>query len=135
MGAETVKVSCLLEGGSALDFERLQMMFKAQAIMPSRSKQQSLLIGAALLVLDAETRRFADSSGRSYPTLGEVLEFAGCRKGDVEALLKGASEGVQLSALQEAIKSQAGGSVNHKESGDGKARAPKQSKRTQREST
>lgn len=109
MSVETLKVSCLLEGDSAIDFERLSMVFKAQNHAPSKPKQQAVMVSAALLALDAVLLKFADETGKRYPSLDEVLNFAGCRKVDVEKLLNGGSttDSVPLDALRGAIKSQA----------------------------
>ncbi|MCM3609160.1 hypothetical protein M4D49_27120 [Cupriavidus pauculus] len=109
MSAETLKVSCVLEGDNAIDFERLSMVFKTQSRAPNRPKQQALMVSASLLALDAVLRKFAEEKGKRYPSLAEVLEFAGCRRADVEKLLNGetAPESMPLDALRGAIRSQA----------------------------
>ena len=53
MNTETMKINCLLEGDSAIDFERLSMEFKGNLYRFNRQKQQAAMVGAAMLVLDA----------------------------------------------------------------------------------
>lgn len=104
MGAETLKIACVLEGDSAIDFERLSMVFKSQNYANNRPKQQAVMIGAAMLVLDAMMQRCSAETGKRYPSIEEVLEYAGCRTADVDKVLNKAI--VPIDALQGAINSQ-----------------------------
>jgi len=87
MGNEAIKVNCVLEGDSAIDFERLAMEFKIGQYAGTRPKQQAAMIGAAMLVLDANKQKCAAATGKRYPTLVELLEFAGIQRGDINKVL------------------------------------------------
>ena len=101
MQDENMKISCNLEGESARDYEMMALLFKVQNIAPNRSKQQSLLISAALLALNALADRYSDNTGNRYGALEDVLKFGGCRVSDIEKLLK--SSPAAIDAIQEAI--------------------------------
>ena len=101
MQEENLKISCNLEGESARDYEMMALLFKIQNIAPNRSKQQSLLISAALLALNALADRYSDNTGNRYGALEEVLKFGGCRAQDIEKLLK--TSPAAIDAIQGAI--------------------------------
>lgn len=87
MSNEMLKIGCLLEGDSAIDFERLSMVLKVGQYGSTRPKQQAAMIGAAMLVLDATKQKCTEMTGKRYPTLVELLEFAGIAKSDINKLL------------------------------------------------
>lgn len=87
MSNDVMKIGCSLEGDSAIDFERLSMVLKAGQYGVTRPKQQAAMIGAAMLVLDATKQQCTQTTGKRYPTLAEVLEFAGIAKSDINKLL------------------------------------------------
>lgn len=103
MTTESVKVSCTLYGDEAIDFERLHMTFKTSSFAPNRSKQHALIISAGMLVLDALSAKYGDQEGKRYPSLEEVLKFAGCRERDIEKLLM--KQFVPVNALQQVVES------------------------------
>lgn len=88
MNAETLKVSCILEGDSAFDFERIAMVLKVQTYAQNRQKQQAVMVSASMLAFDALIRRFIEETGKRYPTMDEVLSFAGCRESDIDNVLR-----------------------------------------------
>lgn len=100
MSNEALKISCILEGDRAIDFERLSMEFKAGQYKLSRSKQQSAMIGAAMLVMDATKQKCTQATGKRYPTLVELLVYAEISPQDINNLL-----GVDDSAGEESIAS------------------------------
>ncbi|WP_069357902.1 hypothetical protein [Burkholderia cenocepacia] len=87
MDQAVMKLSCHLEGDSALDFERVAMMLKVSKFAPNRPKQQSMLVSAMLLITDAVIAEFAQRTGRRYPELAELLESAGVKRSDIARLL------------------------------------------------
>jgi hypothetical protein len=87
MGNESHKVSCLLEGDSAIDFERLSMVFKVAQYGQNRPKQQAIMIGVAMLVLDAVKQQCVQQTGKRYPSLIEVLKFIGISDSDIHKAL------------------------------------------------
>lgn len=87
MSNEALKVSCVLEGDSAIDFERLAMEFKVGQYAGTRPKQQAAMIGVAMLVLDASKQKCTAATGKRYPTLVELLEFAGIQRNDINKVL------------------------------------------------
>lgn len=87
MGSEALKISCVLEGDSAIDFERLAMEFKVGQYAETRPKQQAAMIGVAMLVLDAGKQKCMAATGKRYPTLVELLEFTGIRRNDINKVL------------------------------------------------
>lgn len=87
MGKEITKISCIIEDDCSIDFERLSMVFKVGQYASNRQKQQSVMIGAAMLVLDATKQKCTDATGKRYPTLVELLEFAGIAQQDINKLL------------------------------------------------
>ncbi len=105
MHADNLKIGCTLEGDNAIDFERLSMVFKMPSRAPTKQKQQALMIGASLLALDAAMRKYSEETGKRYPSLEEVLMFAGCRPPDVDKLLNG-SPAAGVDALKGAIERQ-----------------------------
>ncbi|MDR8878071.1 hypothetical protein [Burkholderia multivorans] len=88
MDQPVMKLSCHLEGDSALDFERVAMMLKVSKFAPNRPKQQSTLVSAMLLLTDAVMAEFAQRTGRRYPELAELLESAGVKRADIARLLQ-----------------------------------------------
>lgn len=86
-----LKVSCVLHGDNAIDFERLLMEFKASFKSSqygnARHVQQAALIGTAMLVLDANKRQYAETTGKRYPTLVELLEWLGIPRTDINKAL------------------------------------------------
>ncbi|MDH0342095.1 hypothetical protein [Chromobacterium haemolyticum] len=112
MPLETLKIACVLEGDSAIDFERLSMVLKSQNYAQNRPKQQAVMVGASLLVLDSMMRRYSDETGKRYPTIEEVLEYAGCREIDVATVLnkpiKNEQGQVPIEALKGAVQQQEG---------------------------
>lgn len=106
MVTETLKIACVLEGDSAIDFERLSMVFKSQNYAQNRAKQQAVLVGASMLILDAMMQRYTVETGKRYPSIEEVLEFAGCRAQDVANVLNKGN--LPIHALQGAIDSHSG---------------------------
>jgi len=91
MRNDSVRISCLLEGSSAIDFDRLAVTFKPGDLGFTKAKTQAWLLGAALLLLDQKTSEFVIRTGRRYPKLDELLIEAGCRPEDVKAVLGGSS--------------------------------------------
>ncbi|WP_262378265.1 hypothetical protein [Pseudomonas sp. WS 5532] len=87
MNNGSLKVQCMLEGDSAIDFEKCQVLLKIPSIASGRQKQQSLTIAAALLALDAVLQRFQVEKGERYPAIDELLQYAGCRPADIDKLL------------------------------------------------
>ena len=87
MSNEALKISCVLEGDRAIDFERLSMEFKAGQYKLSRSKQQAAMIGAAMLVMDSIKQKCTQATGKRYPTLVELLVFAEIPQRDISNLL------------------------------------------------
>lgn len=87
IGDETIRVGCVLEGDSAIDFERLVMECKVATYASTRPKQQSLLISVALLVLDSGKRSCAAKTGERYPSIEEVLRFHEVSEKDIVRLL------------------------------------------------
>lgn len=87
MSNDSTKINCILEGDRATDFEQLLMVFKVGQYAATRQKQQSVMIGAAMLVLDATKRKFTESTGKRYPTMVELLEFAEIAEQDIKSLL------------------------------------------------
>lgn len=87
IGNEVLKVSCALEGDSAIDFERLLMEFNVKQYAGTRPKQQAAILSAALLVLDATKRNYTVSTGTRYPTLVDLLTFVGIPRSDVNKAL------------------------------------------------
>jgi hypothetical protein len=83
-----VKISCHLADDIGKDFERLSVVLRTHSYSNSRQKQHALLIGAGLLAIDALLRKYEENEGERYPELGTLLEFAGCRKFDVNKLLE-----------------------------------------------
>lgn len=98
MSNEALKISCYLEGDRAIDFERLSMEFKAGQYKLSRSKQQSAMIGASMLVMDAIRQKCTQATGKRYPTLIELLVFAEIPLRDINNLL-GTSETVSEESI------------------------------------
>lgn len=109
-----LKVSCLLEGDRAIDFERLSMEFNAGQYRLSRSKQQAAMIGAAMLVMDATKQKCTAATGKRYPTLEELLVFAEVEQRDICNLLGTgqAGEDGQPAATSAILDSANGGSRN-----------------------
>ncbi len=107
MSNEMVKINCSLEGDAANDFERLMIMLKINSIAPNHRRQQSLLIGSALLVMDALLRKYTEEVGERYPEFRKFLEFAGCRPVDIEKLVS-EREVLPVDAIKSAIAGQAG---------------------------
>lgn len=87
MSDDMMKISCVLIGDCAIDFERLSMVLKVGQYGMSRPKQQAAMIGAAMLVLDATQRAYAKETGKRYPSLAELLEFAGIARTDINKLV------------------------------------------------
>lgn len=87
MSGDSIKISCLLEGDSATDFEQLLMVLKVGQYAPTRQKQQSAMVGAAMLVLDATKQKYTEATGKRYPTLVDLLKFAGIAQQDIKNLL------------------------------------------------
>lgn len=87
MSNDALKVNCVLDGDSAIDFERLAMEFKIGQYAGTRPKQQAAMIGAAMLVLDAMKQRCVAATGKRYPTLAELLEFSGIQRNDINKVL------------------------------------------------
>ncbi len=85
---EKLKISCWLDGDTSIDFERMALVLKASQYAKSRPRQQSILVAASILVLDAAMKKFTEASGKRYPTIVELLEFAGVSKQDIVRLLK-----------------------------------------------
>lgn len=102
MQSDNVKISCNLEGESALDYEKLSMLLKIQSLAPNRPKQQAFLISAALLALDASMTRLCEATGQRYASLEEVLKYAGCRAPDIEKLTKSNAD-APIDVLKDAI--------------------------------
>lgn len=114
MSNEALKVSCVLEGDRAIDFERLSMEFKAGNYKASRSKQQAAMIGAAMLVLDSVKQKCAHETGKRYPTLVEVLAYAQVPNSDINCLI-GVSDAVgeeSIASISAAIGAASGKSQN-----------------------
>ena len=106
MNAENVKISCTLTGDSAIDFERLSVMFKVQGLASTRQEQQAMMIRASLLALDASTRKCSEATGKRYPRLEEVLDWNGCSVKDIQKLLLG-SPVAGVDAVKSAIAREA----------------------------
>lgn len=87
MSTDSTKISCLLEGDRATDFEQLMMVFKVGQYAPTRQKQQSVMVGAAMLVLDAMKQKYTEATGKRYPSLVELLAFSGIAEQDIKNLL------------------------------------------------
>lgn len=87
MSKDVMKINCVLEGDSVIDFERLSMVLKVGQYKETRQKQQAAIIGAALLILDASKQKYTLETGKRYPTLVELLEYAGIARPDINELL------------------------------------------------
>lgn len=87
MSKDKTKISCLLEGDRATDFEQLVMVLKVGQYAETRQKQQSLMVGAAILALDMAKQKYTEATGKRYPTLVELLAFAGVAQQDLQNLL------------------------------------------------
>lgn len=87
VGEDNLKISCVLVGDAALDFEKCQVTLKIPARAPGKQRQQSLAISAAMLVLDATIQRYQAEKGERYPAIDQLLEYAGCRPADINKLL------------------------------------------------
>lgn|GEM_PF-6348639 len=87
MGEDSLKISCVLVGDAALDFEKCQVTLKIPAHAPGKQRQQALAISVAMLVLDATIQRYQADKGDRYPAIDQVLEYAGCRPADINKLL------------------------------------------------
>lgn len=87
MNKDIAKISCLLEGDRATDFEQLMMVLKVGQYAETRQKQQSVMIGAAILTLDVAKQKYTEATGKRYPTLIELLAFAGVAQQDIQNLL------------------------------------------------
>lgn len=101
MTNEILKINTSIADDAAIDFERLQMVFKVPQYAKSKQRQQSIMIGAGMLVLDAMKEKCAQNTGKRYPSLQEVLEFSGIPKTDIEKLL-GNDDGI-INPLAEAV--------------------------------
>lgn len=108
MGRQTLKISCVLEGDSALDFERLHVTFQVGATRTGRAKQQALLIEAAMLVMEATLTRHTVETGRRYPALADVMRSAGCSEAVIQGLLDAGTraESSGVGAVKTAISRQ-----------------------------
>jgi hypothetical protein len=84
--AENLKINCTLSGDSAIDFERLSLMFKVPSVATGKQEQQATMIRALLLSFDATVRKFSDETGKRYPSLEEVLKWSGCSAQDIKLL-------------------------------------------------
>jgi len=87
VGEDSLKISCVLVGDAALDFEKCQVTLKIPAHAPGKQRQQALAISVAMLVLDATIQRYQADKGDRYPAIDQVLEYAGCRPADINKLL------------------------------------------------
>lgn len=107
MSTDMTKINCILEGDRATDFEQLLMVLKVSQYANTRQKQHSIIVGAAMLVLDATRLKYTESTGKRYPTLIELLEFSGIAQNDIKKLLNLSelSEEGDITALASAINS------------------------------
>jgi len=103
MSNEILKINTSIVDDAAIDFERLLMVFKIGKYTKSKQEQQSIMIGAAMLVLDATKEKYAQSSGKRYPTLQEVLEYVNISQADIDKLF-GNNDGI-LTTLTAAVAS------------------------------
>lgn len=113
---DTVRIACTLEGDSAIDFERLLMELKVQQMAPTKQKQHAMLVAVALLVLDACKRSYSSESGKRYPSVEEVLRFAGVGDKDAqrvrEAILHSGKDQMAAKGPESASESPSGPGVD-----------------------